>query len=180
MAILKLNSHEVLTQSADNRPEFGAGVPSGTVVQTVIKNQRIGDGTMNNGDEVVGNSNTITSTFYNLSITTKLNNSKIHLVALSPYVYAQTTTGAEIWFVRNPNTDNVDVNRPVVGTGYIIYNTYNGGGSKTIIAYDTPNVSANTTLNYVIKFKRYAGSNNVWWVYDRGGFGVFTITELAA
>jgi hypothetical protein len=35
MAILKLNSHEVLTQSGDNRPEFGAGVPSGTILQVV-------------------------------------------------------------------------------------------------------------------------------------------------
>lgn len=180
MGNLVLNGQTVLKQVGTARPEFGAGVPSGTVVQTVIKNQQIGNGTMNNGDEVVGNNDTITSTFYNLSITTKLDNSKIHLVALSPYVYAQTSTGAEIWFVRNPNTDNVDVNRPVVGTGYIMYHTYNGGGSRTIIAYDIPNVSANTTLNYVIKFKRYAGSNNVWWVYDRGGFGVFTITELAA
>lgn len=180
MGNLVLNGQTVLEQVGTARPEFGAGVPSGTVVQTVFKNEQIGDGTLNNGDEVVGNADTITSTFYNLSITTKLDNSKIHLVALSPYVYSQTTTGAEIWFVRNPNTDNVDVNRPAVGTGYIIYTTDNDGGSKTIIAYDTPNVSANTTLNYVIKFKRYAGSDNVWWVYDRGGFGVFTITELAA
>ena len=33
MAILKLNSHEVITQSGDNRPEFGASVPAGCVLQ---------------------------------------------------------------------------------------------------------------------------------------------------
>lgn len=32
MAILKLNSHEVLTQSGDNRPEFGASVPAGCML----------------------------------------------------------------------------------------------------------------------------------------------------
>ena len=180
MGNLTLNGQTVLTQVGTNRPEFGAGVPSGTIIQTVIKNERIGNGTLNNGDELVGNSNTITSTFYDLSITTKHNNSKIHLVAQSPYVYTETATGAEIWFVRNPNTDNVDINRPADGTGYIIYGSSNHGGSRTIIAYDIPNVSANTTLKYVIRFKRYSGSNAVWWVYDRGGFGVFTITEIAA
>ena len=180
MGNLTLNGQTVLTQVGTNRPEFGAGVPSGTIIQTVIKNERIGNGTLNNGDELVGNSNTITSTFYDLSITTKHNNSKIHLVAQSPDVYTETATGAEIWFVRNPNTDNVDINRPADGTGYIIYGSSNHGGSRTIIAYDIPNVSANTTLNYVIRFKRYSGSNAVWWVYDRGGFGVFTITEIAA
>jgi len=180
MATLSLGNQTIFTQSGSDKPEFGAGVPSGTIIQTVIKNERIGNGTLNNGDEVVGNSNTITSTFYDLSITTKHNNSKIHLVAQSPYVYSQTATGAEIWFVRNPNTDNIDINRPAEGTGYITYGADNYGGSRTIIAYDIPNVSANTTLNYVIRFKRYTGSNNVWWVYDRGGFGVFTITEIAA
>ena len=33
MATLKLNSYELFTQSENNRPEFGAGVPAGCILQ---------------------------------------------------------------------------------------------------------------------------------------------------
>lgn len=81
MAILKLNSHEVLTQSGDNRPEFGAGVPSGTVLQVQYTqftdiatmtsvsgnvNYVLCDGTAGSGTEIL-----------NVNITPKFNNSKM-------------------------------------------------------------------------------------------------------
>ena len=81
MAILKLNSHEVLTQSGDNRPEFGAGVPSGTVLQVqytqytgtasmtnvaTAVNYVLCDGTAGSGTEIL-----------NVNITPKFNNSKL-------------------------------------------------------------------------------------------------------
>ena len=179
MATLKLNSFELFSQSSNNRPVYGSGVPAGTVVQQVIKNQLIGDGTMNNADEYVGNTLTYTSVFFNLNITTKLANSRIHLFAQSPYVYCQSGTGGEFWF--NRSTDNVDVNRPGGdGTGYNEYDSNGGGGIRTFTAYDTPNVAAGTVLNYVIKYRRYSGSNSAYLIFDRGQFGIFTLTELAA
>ena len=181
MATLKLNSYELFSQSSNNRPVYGNGVPEGTIVQQVIKNQLIGDGTLGNAHEYVGNTLTYTSVFFNLNITTKHANSQIHLFAQSPYVFIQSGTGGEFWFNRNPNTENIDVNRPGGdGTGYNEYDSNGGGGIRTFTAYDTPNVAAGTVLNYVIKYRRFTGSNSAYLIYDRGQFGIFTLTELAA
>ena len=178
MATLKLNSYELFSQSSTNRPEYGSGAPAGTVVQQVIKNQQIGNGTLGNAHELVGNSLTYTSVFFNLNITTKLANSRIHLFAQSPYVYIQSGTTGEFWF--NRSTDNIDINRPGDGKGYIEYSSGGGGGIRTFTAYDTPNVAAGIVLNYVMKYKRISGSNSAYLIYDRGQFGIFTITEIAA
>ena len=183
MATLKLNSYELFSQSSNNRPVYGSGVPTGTIVQQVIKNEMIGDGTAANAHEYVPTSNTgtFTSVFWNLSITTTLTNSKIQLFAQSPYVYIQSGTGGEFWFTRNPSSDNIDVNRSGAGSGYVVYTADSGGAFRQMNAYDTPNVVAGTVLNYVVKYRRWYGSAEVYWVYDRGGsFGIFTITEIAA
>ena len=42
MATLKLNSYELFTQSENNKPEFGAGVPSGSIIKAsaIVNNTR--------------------------------------------------------------------------------------------------------------------------------------------
>ena len=183
MAKLKLNSYELFSQSSNNKPVYGSGVPTGTIVQQVIKNQMIGNGTVGNAHEYVptNNAGPFTSVFWNLSITTKLTNSKIQLFAQSPYVYIQSLTAGEFWFNRNPISDNIDINRSGEGTGNVVYTADSGGGFRSMQAYDTPNVAAGTDLNYVVKYRRWYGSQEVYWVFDKGGsFGVFTITEIAA
>jgi hypothetical protein len=66
MATLKLNSYEIFTQSENNRPEFGAGVPSGmlmNVVQSVKRDtQQVGgnSSTYESSEEITGLSVTIT------------------------------------------------------------------------------------------------------------------------
>jgi len=37
MATLKLNSYELFTQSENNKPEFGAGVPAGCMLQVAYQ-----------------------------------------------------------------------------------------------------------------------------------------------
>lgn len=81
MAILKLNSHEVITQSGDNRPEFGAGVPSGTVLQ-VQYTQFTGTATMTSvaadSDNVVCDGVAGSGTeILNVNITPRFSNSKM-------------------------------------------------------------------------------------------------------
>jgi len=82
MATLKLNSYELFTQSENNKPEFGAGVPSGTILQvqhTQFDSTAIMTGIANNGsgyvlcDGVAGSGTEI----LNVNITPKFNNSKI-------------------------------------------------------------------------------------------------------
>lgn len=182
MADLKLDGLTVAS-SSNNAVSWGSGVPAGTIVQTVIKNQQIGNGTSGANSESVGNTDTVTSTFFNLSVTTKLTNSKIHLFAQSPYNYIQAGTGGEYWFNRNPSTDNIDVNRPSGsdGDGAVTYNTDSHGSVNSITSIDTPNVASGTTINYVVKFRRWYGNASVYWVYDKGfSFGVFIISEIAA
>ena len=185
MADFKINGVTFASESGGVVSLSNANVfPAGHVIQTVIKNQQIGGGTGTEGaaNETVGNTATITSTFFNLSITTKCANSKIHLFAQSPYNYVQSGTGGEYWFNRNPTTDNIDINRPSGSDGdaALTYTTDAHGNPTSITSIDTPNVASGTTINYVVKFRRWYGSNSVYWVYDRGSqFGVFIIREIA-
>ena len=84
--------------------------------------------------------------------------------------------------VQEENGSNAaDINRSAAGTGNVIYMPTSGGGVTSICAYDTPNVVAGTVLQYVVKYQRWYGTAEVYWVFDRGGsFGIFTIKEVAA
>ena len=79
MAILKLNSHEVLTQSGDNRPEFGASVPAGCMlnIESAWFNNQLTYDTAD-GSGISGTFSVIPSLTY-VTMTAKQSNSKYWL-----------------------------------------------------------------------------------------------------
>ena len=81
MATLKLNSYELFTQSENNKPEFGTGVPSGTILQvqhTQFDSTAIMTGIANGSEYVLCDGAAGSGTeILNVNITPKFNNSKI-------------------------------------------------------------------------------------------------------
>ena len=105
MAILKLNSYELFTQSGDNRPEFGAGVPSGTVLQVRTDLKTIGS----SGSDADIQSTSITATTFatgyttnSLSITPYFSTSKILLLFNGMIQHSGTgAQGFEVYFAKD-------------------------------------------------------------------------------
>jgi len=105
MATLKLNSYELFTQSENNKPEFGTGVPSGTVLQVRTDLKTIG----NTGDDADIQSTPITATTFatgyttnSLSITPYFSTSKILLMFNGMIEHSNATNqGFEVYFAKD-------------------------------------------------------------------------------
>lgn len=167
MAILKLNSHEVFTQNGDNRPEFGAGVPSGMMVQMVPFHFRITASHVY--DDTFGDITSNGIDFKN-EITTILLNSKIMIdITLHTGGISQTPRFRIMRYITNwqqpfnatpdspPNSTN---GMATFGTGYAV--DANQIQCMSIRIVDEPNVVAGT--NIVYKLQGGVDNGATWYI----------------
>lgn len=96
MATLKLNSYELFTQSENNKPEFGAGVPSGMPIQIVTNHIRSSETYNNTVDAGTASTNPTQweKTIVSASITPHFANSRILIEMHSAWSAA---SGANHW-----------------------------------------------------------------------------------
>lgn len=196
MANLKLNSHEVITQSGDNRPEFGAGVPTGCMLQlkSTTKTDLWGGTGVSNGNSGV---TPYAVTGLSVTITPKFNTSKIWLFA-DIFMGLNNFEGYNYyWSIYrsiNGGTSSaigVGTDNGAGATLFVMggHNMYPSGSSVPFAGGNSKNYLDSPSTTNSITYQIYVGagnSNAILYVNRRGSggnpCGVSTITamEIAA
>ena len=189
MAKLKLNSYELFSQSSNNRPEFGAGGPTGCTLQvkSTTKTDQWGGSGVSTGNNGV---TPYAVTGLAVSITPKFSSSKILLFADIFMGSADFQNYNFLWSIHrsiNGSSFNaVGVGNDSAAGAYVMggYNFYPSGGnpfaggtSKNYL--DSPNTT------FQITYQIYVGANdaNATLYVNRRGVGahingVSTITAM--
>lgn len=166
MALIKLNNQSLTNVTS-------AGLPSGTVLQTVFNNFTDSTTTTTTQDyvDVIGS---------DITITTKQANSKIYLFAVCPCYASGTCSGFSIGFKRGSTL--ID---GVTGTNGDTWQYLNGAGlSDTSLVgerqhLDSPSVSAGTSLTYKVQIGLWTQGTVQVNFANYGHRSKFLIQEIA-
>ena len=194
MATLKLNSYELFTQSENNRPEFGTGVPAGCMLQvkSTTKTDHWGGSGISNGNSGV---TPYAVTGLSVSITPKFSSSNILLFA-DIFMGMNNFEGYNYYwsFYRSINGSSyapIGVGNDSNATQFMSggHNMYPSGSSVPFAGGNSKNYLDSPSTTSEIIYQIYVGaadSNAILYVNRRGNTttisGVSTITamEIAA
>jgi len=200
MGNLTLNGQTVLTQVGTNKPEFGAGVPSGTILQvqhTQFDSTAVMTG-INNGSNYVlcdGAAGSGTE-ILNVNITPKFNNSKIWIQVqwtgeFNPvsmtwnsifFLYRNTiklhnTTGAGESGIMTPSTSYTSTNEDSTPEN-CMFQYFDVPATTDTITYKVGFLQTETATGGVLYTNRTV-SNNTSGGYERGVSSIVAM-EIAA
>jgi len=188
MATLKLNSYELFTQSENNKPEFGTGVPAGCMLQvkSTTKTDHWGGSGISNGNSGV---TPYAVTGLSVSITPKFSSSNILLFA-DIFMGSSDFQNYNFYWSIYRNINGTGFNAIGVGNdsnasqfvmgGQNFYpngpNPFAGGTSKNYL--DSPNTTSGITYQIYVGA---ADSNATLYVNRKGsGSGVCGVSTITA
>ena len=199
MGNLTLNGQTVLTQVGTNRPEFGAGVPSGTILQvqhTQFDSTAIMTGIANGSNYVLCDGAAGSGTeILNVNITPKFNNSKIWIQVqwigeFDPfnttwnsifYLYRNTTklhntSGASSSGIMTPSTSYTDADSDSTPEN-CMFQYFDVPGTTSTITYKVGFLQTATATG--VLYTNRTVSNNTSASYERGVSSIVAM-EIAA
>lgn len=170
MANLKLNSHEVLTQSGDNRPEFGASVPAGCMlnIESAWFNTRleydVADGTgfsYANGSPITSAGFSVVPSQTYVTMTAKQSNSK----------YWLNFTG------NATTTHDSSLGDEILGFGFLFAS--DGGTNWQHIGAGTTTNQPGNVKYFSTRLSATGGGNDSYYVVPLAGNYLFKSSVIA-
>ncbi len=156
----------------------GSGItyPSGMMINCAGKMEKI------LGDEFCGNQTAVTSSFFQMAITSRGANSKFMINITSGKTAEQNTNApGSVWLGRTINGSLTDVtNGAGVNDRYLISHTDNSSRSHSWVFWDEPAQAAGTTITYSLRFVRNASSGDSFYLVSAYATGAITVQEIAA
>ena len=177
MGNLTLNGQTVLTQVGTNRPEFGAGVPIGGVVN-ITQYRRPGKiGTALSSIETFSND---TRTILSVTVTAKLDNSNFFIMTNLDAYNGNSTMRGDCYLRRTISSTTVNIDEHK-------YAFYKNSPERefqqhSFMVLDSPNVAKETNIIYFLDVQETGGASTAFGYGDGGGGSSNSITvwEIAA
>ncbi len=173
MAILKLNSYELFSQSSNNQPQVGSGFPKGHVIQTFVKQFTTYDEWITSTPEVISG--------FNQSISVTQSTSKIHITLyLSGAGKKDNNTSLAVQLTENTTSLNILLTNMIGFTNSTAYIT-----DSAVQFYEHNHAqTTGTVLNYVPKFYSKSGNSkaflNNYGVTNGDGKSYILVQEISA
>ena len=177
MATLKLNSYELFTQSENNRPEFGAGVPIGGVVNITQYRRPGKNSTALSSIEQFSNE---TRTILSVTVTAKLDNSNFFIMTNLDAYNGTSTMRGDCYLRRTISSTTVNIDEHK----YAFYKNSPEAEFQqhSFMVLDSPNVAKETNIIYFLDVQETASVSTHFGYGDSGGGSSNSITvwEIAA
>jgi hypothetical protein len=179
MGNLVLNGQTVLEQVGTARPEFGAGVPTGCILD-VNQYRRTGAIDSPLGSIIADLSNNSADAM-SLTVTSKGENSKFFITTLLDAYNSSSSMRGDSYLIRSVNSirTTIDEHR------YAYYKNADVDADfvqHSFMVLDTPGLPKGTSITYILRIRETAGVNTNFGYGDSGGgsSNSITVMEIAA
>lgn len=178
MGNLVLNGQTVLEQVGTARPEFGAGVPTGCILDV---NQYRRTGVIGSAlGNIIQNLNNNSADAMSLTVTSKGENSKFFITTILDAYNGNSAMRGDSYLIRSVNSirTTIDEHR------YAYYKNVDDADfvQHSFMVLDTPGLPKGTSITYILRIRETAGVNTNFGYGDSGGgsSNSITVMEIAA